>query len=89
MLRYALWCQMQRTPRGKLLKILSRLLSHCTHNAEVEGSSPSLTTIKSLAASREPPRWIHDLLFTKPGIHLEQRHFGEVAGELGEQETLW
>ncbi len=36
--------QMQRAPRGKWLKRFRLSSSVCTHNAEVEGSSPSLTT---------------------------------------------
>src|ERR1700737_4520228 len=43
----ASWCQLQRTPRGKLLKLLRLSSNIGTHNAEVEGSSPSLTTMKS------------------------------------------
>ncbi len=35
---------MQRAPRGKSLKLQAYLLTFCSHNAEVEGSSPSLTT---------------------------------------------
>jgi hypothetical protein len=47
LLRYASWCLLQRAPRGKLLKMKN--LSTQSHNAEVEGSSPSLTTkIKEL-----------------------------------------
>ena len=38
---------MQRAPRGKLLKKFRLTSTHCTHNAEVEGSSPSLTTINN------------------------------------------
>ena len=34
---------LQRAPRGKLLKILELSTYVCTHNAEVEGSRPSLT----------------------------------------------
>ena len=44
MLCYASWCYLQRAPRGKWLKIGTYLLQWCTHNAGVEGSSPSLTT---------------------------------------------
>jgi hypothetical protein len=36
---------MQRAPRGKLLNLLRCLFAARSHNAEVEGSSPSLTTI--------------------------------------------
>ena len=44
LLRYASWFQLQRAPRGKSLKMQAYLLTFGTHNAEVEGSSPSLTT---------------------------------------------
>ena len=43
--RCAQWCQLQRAPCGKLLKILRLFPGVCIHNAGVEGSSPSLTTI--------------------------------------------
>ncbi len=45
-LRYASWCQMQRTPFGKLLNLLNHCLLNGTHNAGVEGSIPSLSTIQ-------------------------------------------
>ena len=49
LLRYASWCYLQRAPRGKLLKILRLSFDFSAHNAEVEGSSPSLTiTINDL-----------------------------------------
>ncbi len=38
------WCQLQRAPRGSLLKLMNSQTNDRTHNAEVEGSSPSLTT---------------------------------------------
>jgi hypothetical protein len=44
LLRNASWCCLQRAPRGKLLKILRLSFNFSAHNAEVEGSSPSLTT---------------------------------------------
>jgi hypothetical protein len=44
MLCGALSCQMQRAPRGKLLKLQIRFSKPWTHNAGVEGSSPSLST---------------------------------------------
>jgi hypothetical protein len=40
----AAWCQLQRAPLGKLLKLQARFPKYRTHNAGVEGSSPSLST---------------------------------------------
>jgi hypothetical protein len=41
----ASWCQLQRAPLGKLLKLQARFPKYRTHNAGVEGSSPSLSTM--------------------------------------------
>ena len=40
----ASWCQSQRAPFGKLLMLQVRFPKYRTHNAGVEGSSPSLST---------------------------------------------
>jgi len=40
----ASWCQLQRAPLGKLLKLHARFSKYRAHNAGVEGSSPSLST---------------------------------------------
>ena len=40
----AQWCQMQRTPRGKLLKLKTLKSKECAHNAEVVSSSLTLAT---------------------------------------------
>ncbi len=63
LLRYASWCQLQRAPRGKLLKVLVCILSRGTHNAEVEGSSPSLTTNKFKDLREKNPVWFFSRVF--------------------------
>ena len=45
LLSCALWCRRQRAPLGKSLKMLILSDDGRTHNAGVEGSSPSLSTI--------------------------------------------
>jgi hypothetical protein len=45
----AAWCQLQRAPLGKLLKLQARFPKYRTHNAGVEGSSPSLSIDPLLA----------------------------------------
>ena len=76
LLRYASWCQLQRAPRGKLLKLLRLFYKIGTHNAEVEGSSPSLTTK------------INGLQLLNCGMlrdfaGLRRTNLGEAAGERG------
>jgi len=48
----ASWCQLQRAPLGKLLKLQARFPKYRTHNAGVEGSSPSLSTIDTHPTSK-------------------------------------
>jgi len=45
----ASWCQLQRAPLGKLLKLQARFPKYRTHNAGVEGSSPSLSILIDFA----------------------------------------
>ena len=40
MLSRASWCQLQRAPLGKLLKLQARFPEYRTHNAGVEGPVP-------------------------------------------------
>jgi hypothetical protein len=51
-------CQVQRAPLGRLLKLQARFRKYRTHNAGVEGSSPSLSTnrISVIATDGEPAR---------------------------------
>src|SRR5215472_8343538 len=47
-------CQLQRAPLGKWLKFLTALFLDRSHNAGVEGSSPSLSTNSSACALPSP-----------------------------------
>ena len=69
-------------PRGKLLKYLTYLLNVYTHNAEIEGSSPSLTTNenKDLTYRRKtrfPPsaicRFVPSIIWGEAAISLIAR----------------
>jgi hypothetical protein len=53
----AQWCQMQRTPRDKCLKLMTLESKRCAHNAEVVSSSLTLATIDP-ARTTDVPRWL-------------------------------
>jgi putative transcriptional regulator len=55
LLRYASWCYLQRAPRGKLLKILRLSFDFSAHNAEVEGSSPSMEQMNEIVQGKSAP----------------------------------
>src|ERR1039458_1917180 len=67
-LRCASWCYWQRAPRGKLWRLLRLFYKISTHNAEVEGSSPSLTTSQINGMGSVPGTSV--TFYTEDGKHF-------------------